>query len=108
MYRYDSQGGNVNASSISYNARANNPDQGGGAGRVDERKTFGQIKDEALGREKADWFVTKGTISLIKHEKEIWYFACPTPGCNKKVTDMGNGSYSCAKCNQSFPTYDVR
>lgn len=33
------------------------------------------------------------------------YTACPTPSCNKKVVDMGSGSYRCEKCNKEF--YEV-
>jgi len=76
--------------------------------RVDERKTFGQIKDDNLGHNSvADEFITKGTITLIKHENNIWYNACPTPKCGKKVSEA-DGKYFCAKCNQSVDQYEPR
>jgi len=35
--------------------------------------------------------------------------ACPSPECNKKVTEGGGGEqYFCEKCNQSFPNFKYR
>ena len=34
--------------------------------------------------------------------------ACPTPECNKKVTDDGMGNYRCEKCNKNFPDFKYR
>ncbi|KAF0988305.1 hypothetical protein HZS_5032 [Henneguya salminicola] len=38
----------------------------------------------------------------------IIYKACPTPNCNKKLSEEGSNSYRCEKCNRSFNTYSPR
>jgi len=84
------------------NYRANNEGGAQGAGNrpPKERKTFGQIKDEGLGRGKPAYFQVKGTVNNIKHDVGVYYNACPT--CSKKV-NLQNGSWVCDKCNDTFP-----
>jgi replication factor A1 len=100
---WDRQGGNVNTFSLSTPSTS----FPGGA-RKDEFKTFGQIKDEALGRAKTDYFITRGTITLIKHENNVWYDACPNESCNKKKITFNNGQYYCDKCKQNYPQAQQR
>jgi hypothetical protein len=63
---------------------------GGGSGGVDsfeKRKEVASIKDEGLGlNEKPDYATIKATVNYIKHDNDCWYTACPTEGCNKKVS----------------------
>ena len=82
--------------------------QDGGAGgsnfKPAEYKTFAEIRDQNLGRsaEHPDYFLLNATISSIKHDRDVWYNACPT--CNKKVTEAaGAGGWVCEKCSQTFP-----
>ncbi|KAJ8097814.1 hypothetical protein POJ06DRAFT_226964 [Lipomyces tetrasporus] len=72
------------------------------SGRPENVKTIKQIRDEQLGmQEQPDYFTVKGTVLFIRNET-IAYAACPTEGCNKKLTDDGDG-WRCEKCNKSFP-----
>lgn len=77
---------------------------GGGLDSFEQRKNIAAIKDEQLGfRDKPDFITLKGTVVYIKHDTDPFYAACPTPGCNKKVTEAMNGEYMCEKCNKTFP-----
>jgi len=67
--------------------------------RTDERKTFAQVRLESLGTSKADYFVVKGTVTLVRHETNVWYSACPT--CNKKVSDADSNQVYCEKCRKN-------
>mmetsp|Transcript_5388 Transcript_5388/g.8464 ORF Transcript_5388/g.8464 Transcript_5388/m.8464 type:complete len:593 (+) Transcript_5388:36-1814(+) len=104
---YNDQGKNAAVESIS-KGRA-----GGGSGR-DPRKTLLEFKDERLGYgEKPDYFVVKGTVTFYKHdlEKPPWYPACPTEGCNKKLTNQESGdanNWFCEKCDKSYPAPNNR
>jgi replication factor A1 len=80
-----------------------------GAGSFQNRKTISVIKDDNLGfGEKADYLGFKATINYIKHDNEPWYTACPTEGCNKKVSETMDGNWFCEKCNQAFPNCQRR
>lgn len=37
----------------------------------------------------------------------IWYPACPSENCNKKVMDIGNG-WRCEKCDMTHPAPQYR
>jgi replication factor A1 len=81
----------------------------GGLGKVEDRKFFSQIKSENLGDgEKPDYFSIKGQISMIRSTGNIWYTACPTEGCNKKVIEEGPNMWRCEKCDRSFSYCDYR
>ena len=74
---------------------------GAATGRKDDFKTVRQVKDENLGMgEQPDYFSLKGTIVAIKQDN-FCYPSCLTdnPPCNKKVTDMGDGTWRCEKCD---------
>jgi replication factor A1 len=74
-----------------------------GPAKPSELKTIGQAKDENLGMtDKTDYFTCQGTVVFIKQET-FSYPACANPdGCNKKVTDNGNG-WVCEKCDRTWP-----
>ncbi|CAN0047087.1 unnamed protein product, partial [Choristocarpus tenellus] len=83
---------------------------GGGcdAGRKDftQRYTLESISERGLGHgDKPDWATVKTTISFIKldSDKPPWYTACPSEGCNKKVTETMEGGWQCEKCNRTYP-----
>jgi replication factor A1 len=77
---------------------------GGGVEGLEKRKLISCIRDEGLGANelKPDFVTIKGTIIYMKHDNDPWYTACPTPGCNKKVT-QGMNSWTCDKCSLDFP-----
>ncbi|XP_078445823.1 replication protein A 70 kDa DNA-binding subunit A-like [Wolffia australiana] len=76
------------------------------------RKTVAQIKDEGLGRgERPDWITIRATVTFLKVDN-FCYTACPLPvgdrPCNKKVTNNGDGTWRCDRCDQSVPECDYR
>ncbi|KAG0598564.1 hypothetical protein M758_12G084200 [Ceratodon purpureus] len=84
----------------------------GGGGRVDQRKTVASIKDEGLGRgDKPDWVTVRATVFYIKPEN-FCYPACPLEvngkQCMKKVTNNGDGTWRCDRCDRSVPDCDYR
>lgn len=83
-----------------------------GNGRVDVRKTISQIKDEKLGTsEKPDWITVSATIIYMKFDN-FCYTACPIMNgdrpCSKKVTDNGDGTWRCEKCDKCVDECDYR
>ncbi|CAO2819718.1 unnamed protein product [Amaranthus hypochondriacus] len=79
---------------------------------ADVRKTISQIKDEKLGTsDKPDYITVCGTISFIKMDN-FCYTACPVKNaerqCNKKVTNNGDGTWRCDKCDQTVNECDYR
>eukprot|EP01114_Cavostelium_apophysatum_P012658 TRINITY_DN2887_c0_g1_i1.p1 TRINITY_DN2887_c0_g1~~TRINITY_DN2887_c0_g1_i1.p1 ORF type:complete len:632 (+),score=173.17 TRINITY_DN2887_c0_g1_i1:130-2025(+) len=87
---YDEQGGNVNATSLT---QASARGEGNFQSQPQERKAFSQVKnDPNFGRTGPVTFEAKGLITLIKHENNVWYDACPH--CNKKVQFV-DGQYKC-------------
>ncbi|KAK3325653.1 putative RFA1 protein [Apodospora peruviana] len=92
---YDASGRNDNFATHSSMAGV-----GAATGRKDDSKDISQVKDEKLGMENPDYFSLKATIVYIKQDN-FAYPACRNEGCNKKVTDMGDGTWRCEKCNMS-------
>jgi hypothetical protein len=84
---------------------------GGGAGgdgaRKDSRKTIATVQAEPIGQGQAEWYSMRASVSFIKHDLGVWYTACPTPECNRKVSPAGD-MWFCEKCNQNFPTVNYR
>ncbi|EOA14703.1 hypothetical protein CARUB_v10027980mg [Capsella rubella] len=83
-----------------------------GAGRQEVRKVITQIKDEKLGTsEKPDWITVCATISFMKVEN-FCYTACPNMNgdrpCSKKVTNNGDGTWRCEKCDKCVDECDYR
>jgi len=54
-----------------------------------------------------EYFVTRGTVVFIKKES-MYYAACPSDGCNKKVVEDGENSYRCEKCSRSYDHVEYR
>lgn len=71
---------------------------GGATGRKDDLKTISQVKEENLGVDDQAYYSIKATIVFIKQEN-FAYPACSSQGCNKKVTEIGDGTWQCEKCN---------
>ncbi|KAL1225986.1 Replication protein A 70 kDa DNA-binding subunit C [Cardamine amara subsp. amara] len=83
-----------------------------GVGRQDVRKVITQIKDEKLGTsEKPDWITVTATISFMKVDN-FCYTACPIMNgdrpCSKKVTNNGDGTWRCEKCDRCVDECDYR
>lgn len=100
---YDSEGRRENFSSHS-----NMNSAGMSGGRQDPTKTIAAVREENLGMgEENDYFTTKATIVYIKQDN-FAYPACLNDGCNKKVTDMGDGTWRCEKCDVNHPKPEYR
>ena len=101
---YDSQG-----RMDSFASHSNMAGAGAAGGQKDPLKTVAQVKEEQLGMssENPDYFSTKGTIVYIKQDT-FSYPACLSEGCNKKVTDMGDGTWRCEKCDINHPKPEHR
>ncbi|KAJ4878152.1 Replication protein A 70 kDa DNA-binding subunit C [Raphanus sativus] len=83
-----------------------------GAGRQEIRKVITQIKDENLGTsEKPDWITVSATISFMKVDN-FCYTACPLMNgdrqCSKKVTNNGDGTWRCERCDRCVEECDYR
>ncbi|KAL6619666.1 hypothetical protein ACP70R_034805 [Stipagrostis hirtigluma subsp. patula] len=81
-------------------------------GMTGVRKTVSQIKDENLGRkEKPDWILIKGAISHLNTDN-FCYPACTAEvngkQCNKKVTNNGDGTWFCERCERALPDCQYR
>ncbi|KAI5476412.1 replication factor A1 [Pseudohyphozyma bogoriensis] len=77
---------------------------GGGAGsfKSDVVKTISQIDEDGLGLgEKPDFFSTRATVILIRPEN-MWYPACPSEGCNKKISMESEDRWKCEKCDKYY------
>ncbi|KAF7979550.1 hypothetical protein HWV62_41814 [Athelia sp. TMB] len=94
----------------SFQSHQNVPGSGGGFQAGFDRNAIRDlmdVKQSQLGEDdRTDFFSTRATIMHIKSDN-MWYPACPTAQCNKKVTDNG-GSWRCEKCDQSFDKPEYR
>lgn len=99
---YDSSGRND-----SFATHNNLASMGAATGRKDESKTILQVKEQELGMHEATYFSLQATIVYIKQES-FAYPACRNEGCSKKVTDMGDGTWRCEKCNMSHDRPEYR
>ena len=72
-----------------------------------EIRSLDEVKQAEYGMpDKPDVFSTRATVMHIKSDN-ISYPACPTPNCNKKVVELGNG-WRCEKCDATFPAPEHR
>lgn len=92
---YDSAGRNGN-----FATHQNMSSLAGATGRKDEMKTISQVKEENLGMEGDAYYSIKATIVFTKQDN-FCYPACNSPNCNKKVTQVGDGTWMCEKCQKS-------
>ena len=78
-------------------------DSTGAADPIETRIGLADIKEKGLGQsDKGDFGVVKAYVCFMKHsDADPWYAACPTVGCNKKVTQSTGGGWQCDKCNQT-------
>jgi replication factor A1 len=79
----------------------------GGAVNRSEMRTINDVRDAQLGMsDKPDFFSMRATVMHIKTDN-IVYPACPTPQCNKKVTETHDG-WRCEKCDRSHEKPEYR
>lgn len=82
-----------------------------GGGQSNDTKTIAQVRDENLGMtENTDWFTIKATIIYVKQEN-FAYPACQTTDpqpCNKKVSEITEGTWRCEKCEKNWPAPKYR
>jgi replication factor A1 len=77
------------------------PGPSGSAGKGNEVMLIGQVKDRQMGQnDKAEYFTTRATTMHIKPDG-LSYPACPSDGCNKKVTESGD-DWRCEKCDKTY------
>jgi len=80
----------------------------GGAINRNEMRTIYDVKEAQLGMsDKADFFSTRATIMHIKTDNLV-YPACPTSGCNKKMTENHDGGWRCEKCERGYEKPEYR
>ncbi|CAK5277292.1 unnamed protein product [Mycena citricolor] len=75
----------------------------------DKIQPLAEIKTLELGRneEKPDYFSTRATVVFMKNDN-MWYPACQTENCNKKVSDESGNGWFCEKCQKTWPEPNYR
>lgn len=90
---YDASGKNN-----TFATHTNMSSAGAAGGRSEEVWTVSQAKADHVGVEKPEYYTVKATIVYIKQEN-FAYPACLSENCNKKMTETGDGTWRCDKCN---------
>jgi replication factor A1 len=94
---------------VSFNSHTQAGLSAGASGTINrsEMRTINDVREAQLGMsDKPDLFAMRATIMHIKNDN-ILYPACPTPQCNKKVTE-GTGGWKCEKCDRSYEKPEYR
>ncbi|KAF8582281.1 replication factor-a protein [Ramaria rubella] len=102
---FDSAGSEANFQSHSSVMGSGATGQNAGINRA-EHKTIQEVKDMNLGQDKPDYFSSRILITHIKSEN-LSYPACPSEGCNKKVTEVADG-WKCEKCERTYESPEHR
>jgi len=86
--------------------------EGGGDSRgpvpIEDRVTFSSISSLGLGRNGQQDFCDVKAFVMFVRKDTLWYPACGTEKCNKKMTKSPTDDrWFCEKCNQNFdqPSY---
>ncbi|TLS24224.1 hypothetical protein PpBr36_08460 [Pyricularia pennisetigena] len=98
---FDSSGRNDNFSTFNSSSVA------GATGRQDQILTIHRVKEDNLGMDDVAYFALKATVVYIRQEN-FAYPSCLNEGCSKKVTDLGDGSWRCEKCDVNHPRPEYR
>lgn len=73
-----------------------------------ELRNLNDVKDAQLGMsDKVDYFSARATVMHIKSEN-IFYPACPSQGCSKKVVLTDSSTWRCEKCERNFEKPEYR
>ncbi len=51
------------------------------------------------------FYFMNGYVSRIKNDERIFYAACMSENCRRKVTEVGQGQWRCEACNKLFASY---
>ncbi|KAM0681595.1 Replication factor A protein 1 [Glugoides intestinalis] len=70
--------------------------------RVPKRSFISEVKEHSL-----EYATIQASIIYLK-EDGLFYEACPSESCNKKVSMEDNGIYRCEKCNYTFENCNYR
>ncbi|KAL7639294.1 UNVERIFIED_CONTAM: hypothetical protein RMT77_009783 [Armadillidium vulgare] len=78
-----------------------------GEGMRNDLKMVGEVLAlaENLENGSREYCFVKATIIHLNKNNCI-YKACPSDGCNKKVTDMNNGVYFCERCKENYDSFN--
>ncbi|KAI9818302.1 MAG: Replication factor A protein 1 [Thelocarpon impressellum] len=81
---------------------------GTAGGRQDACKTIAQVRDENLGMTEAvDYFSLRATVIYVKQDN-VYYPACLSDGCNKKVVEVEQGAWRCERCDKTHARPEYR
>jgi replication factor A1 len=95
-------------SAFTSHAQAGMSSGSGGAINRNEMRTIFDVKEAQLGMsDKADFFSARATIMHIKTDNLV-YPACPTSGCNKKMTENHDSGWRCEKCDRTYEKPEYR
>jgi replication factor A1 len=101
---YDAQGRNQDYATHT----AANVGQNAGSGRDTKSRTCIELTDELLGfGADADYFNLKATVMYIK-QGTMYYAACQTEKCNRKVIEHEPDQWRCENCDKSWPRPSYR
>lgn len=104
LCRFDATGADSTFKSYS---NAMTGSSGGGSFRRDEVRPLAEIKESQIGMgDTPEFFSCRATILHIKADN-LWYPACKTESCNKKVIE-GNEGWRCEKCERSWSAPEYR
>ncbi|ELA42708.1 replication factor-a protein 1 (rpa1) [Vittaforma corneae ATCC 50505] len=70
--------------------------------RIPKRSFISEVKDNSL-----EYATIQGSVVYLK-EEGLFYEACPSETCNKKVLMEDNGIFRCEKCNYTFEKCNYR
>ncbi|KAI8070318.1 putative replication factor-A protein 1 [Gongronella butleri] len=100
---YDTHGRDATYSSFGGQGR----DGQGMTQTTQQRITLQESKDKHLGEnsERHDYFTTRATVALIKHDVSVAYPGCPE--CRKKMVQESVG-WRCEKCDKSYDQPEYR
>jgi replication factor A1 len=77
--------------------------QNAGAGRDTKFKYCAELTDDMVGfGSEGEYFNLKATVMYIK-QGTMYYAACQTERCNRKVTDHEPNEWKCENCNKVWP-----
>jgi len=69
---------------------------------ISKRTSIKYIRDNDLGHNEAANTVTlKVTFTSVNYDRKPWYDACPSKGCNKKLSEV-LGNWHCERCDKDF------
>lgn len=72
-------------------------------GRDTKARVCSELTDELIGfGADAEYFSLKASVMFIK-QQTMWYPACQTEKCNRKVIEHEQGEWKCENCDKTWP-----